>query len=62
MLFVGAGTVHGNNRALTTRMCAVQGVVSKDSILLKNHIFKMLCWMSARSFCTILGIDESTEV
>jgi hypothetical protein len=31
-------------------------------ILLKKHIFRMLCWMPARSFYTMRGIDESTEV
>ena len=31
-------------------------------ILLKKHIFGMLCWMRVGIFIIMPGIDESTEV
>jgi glycosyltransferase involved in cell wall biosynthesis len=38
------------------------GVASKDSILLKKHIFRMLCWMPVGIFITLSSKSEFGEL
>ena len=38
-----------------------RGVSREWQILLKKHIFGMLCWMRVGFFIIMPGIDESTE-
>ena len=39
-----------------------RGVSRLLTILLKKHIFRMLCWMPVGNLIIMPGIDESTEV
>jgi hypothetical protein len=40
----------------------LESPLSHKLILVKKHIFGMLCWMRVGIFIIMPGIDESTEV